>query len=301
MIVLANDGIEVKAKEALEALGFEVDTNKYEGDALLARLAEVDAIVIRSATKMRAEQIAAGAKGKLRLIVRAGVGMDNIDLPYAKEAGVSATNTPLASSNAVAELALAHIFSLSRHLHRSNVSMRAHKWMKKEYQGCEIEGKTLGIVGMGRIGKILAKKADALGMKVLYTNRRGRLDDIDFAEYRTFEEILGESDFISLHTPKVGDKALVGEEEIAAMKDGAFLINLARGGVIDETALLEALDSGKIAGAGLDVFSVEPIEDERILSHERISMTPHIGASTAEAQERIGENTVEIIKEFFNV
>lgn len=302
MIVLANDGIEESAKNALEALGFAVDTNKYTGEELLARLPEVDVVVIRSATTMGKEELDAGKSGKLQLVIRAGVGMDNIDARYAKEVGITATNTPAASSNAVAELALAHMLSLSRYLYISNVSMRKKKWLKNEYFGSEISGKTLGIVGIGNIGYALGEKAAALGMNVLYTNRRGDLGDaVPFAEFRSMEDLLRESDFVSLHTPKMGDRPLMGEEEIAMMKDGAYLINLARGGIVDEGALLKALDSGKLAGAGLDVYSVEPMEDERILSHEKISMTPHIGASTEEAQARIGGNIVQIVQEFYHV
>ncbi len=301
MIILANDGIEVSAKIALENLGYTVDTKKYIGNDLHQRLKEVDVLIVRSSTTVGREELDAGKEGKLKLVIRAGVGMDNIDRLYAREVGIVTTNTPAASADAVAELTLAHMISLSRYLHISNVSMRAHKWLKKEYQGREIGGKTLGIIGIGNIGHAVGEKAAALGMKVIYTNRQGDLGKaVPFAEYRTMEDLLRESDYVSVHAPKSGGKPLIGEAEFALMKDGAYLINLARGGVVDENALLKALDSGKLAGAGLDVFSVEPMQDERILSHEKISMTPHLGASTVEAQMRIGENIVQIVKEFFN-
>lgn len=293
MIILANDGIAASAKKTLEELGFEVDTNHYEGDELLKRLKEVECIVVRSATKMRDEQIDAGAEGKLKLIIRAGVGIDNINVAHAEEKGMIVRNTPTASSNAVAELALAHMLALPRNLHRSNRSMAKGEWLKKQYSGTEIMGKTLGIVGMGRIGKSLADKAKALGMTVIYYARHKK--DVDY-EYVTLDELLKRSDFISLHIPSV-DKPLIGKEELEKCKDGVYIINLARGGVVDEDALLDALDSGKVAGAALDCFAQEPCTNERLLQHDRVSITPHIGAATKEAQNRIGDVTVDIIKE----
>lgn len=293
MIILANDGIDKSAKEALEKLGYEVDTNKYEDDALLARLKEVDCIVVRSATKMRDPQIDAGAEGKLKLIIRAGVGVDNINVDYAKSKGIEVRNTPTASSNAVAELALGHMFALCRNIHRANRTMAAGGWEKKAYKGSEIMGKTLGIVGMGRIGACLAEKAKALGMDVIYHNRKSRNEDYEYVE---MDELLKRSDFISLNMPKT-DKPVLGKEEIAKMKDGAFVVNTARGGAIDEDALVEALDSGKLAGVALDGFVNEPADNEKILKHDRISMTPHIGAATDEAQARIGDVIIEIVKE----
>lgn len=293
MIILANDGIAKHAQEALEKLGFEVDTNKYEGDDLLKRLKEVDCIVVRSATKMRDPQIDAGAEGKLKLIIRAGVGLDNINLDYAAEKGIEVRNTPTASSNAVAELALGHMLALARNIHRANRTMAAGAWEKKAYRGTEIAGKTLGIIGMGRIGSALADKAKALGMDVIYHNRRSRNEDYEYVE---MDELLKRSDYISLNLPKT-DKPILGKEEISQMKDGAFIINTARGGAVDEAALVEALDSGKLAGVALDGFVNEPTDNEEIMKHDKISMTPHIGASTHEAQSRIGDVIVEIVKE----
>lgn len=293
MIILANDGIDKKAKADLEKLGFEVDSNKYEGDDLLARLKEVDCVVIRSATKMRDPQIDAGAEGKLKLIIRAGVGVDNINVDHAKEKGIEVRNTPTASSNAVAELALGHMFALCRNIHRANRTMAAGAWEKKAYQGTEIAGKTLGIIGMGRIGACLAEKAKALGMTVIYHNRSSRNEAYEYVE---MDELLKRSDFISLNLPKT-DKPVLGKEEIAKMKDGAFIVNTARGGAVDEEALVEALDSGKLAGVALDGFVSEPTDNEKILKHDKISMTPHIGAATAEAQARIGDVIVEIVQE----
>lgn len=293
-IILANDGLAQGAIAALEAKGHEVDTAKYEGEALLARLKEVDALIVRSATKVRAPQIEAAAAGKrLKLIIRAGVGLDNIDVADCEAKGIKVRNTPEASSNAVAELAMGQIFCLARHIHRANRSMAQGAWNKKAYAGTEVAGKTLGIIGFGRIGICLAEKAKALGMQVIYYKRSTRVEGW---EYRDLPELIQEADYISLNTPGT-DKPILGKEEIAQMKDGVYIVNLARGGVIDETALLEGIESGKIAGAALDCFSKEPLENEAIMHCDRLSLTPHIGAATKEAQDRIGEQIVSLVLE----
>lgn len=297
--ILANDGIESSAKQALEALGHTVDSTHYEGEELLRKLAEADICIVRSATKIRKEQLDAGKAGLLKLVIRAGVGIDNIDAEYAKTIGVEVTNTPAASSDAVAELALAHMLALSRNLYHSNITMRQGKWLKKEYEGTEIAGKTLGLLGFGRIAQSLGKKAQALGMNVIYTNRSGKRADAEEFQYVTFDELLTHSDFISCHIPFAGGAAIIGKDEIEKCKDGVFFVNTARGGVIDEDALVDAIESGKVRGAAIDVFNVEPTTNERLLQCERISLTPHIGAATKEAQGRIGGNIVDIIKERF--
>ena len=192
------------------------------------------------------------------------------------------------------------MFAVARFVGTSNYTMRNGEWNKKKYEGVELSGKTLGIVGMGRIGKSLANKATALGMKVVYNDAFGKVDGVEY-EFLDLKDLLKVSDFVSLHVPydkNVG--SLIGKEELAIMKDGAYLINCARGKVVDEEALLEALDSGKIAGAGIDVFEVEPNTNEALVNHPRVSCTPHIGASTMEAQERIGDEVVSVIKDFFN-
>lgn len=293
-LILANDGIDLKAKEALEALGHTVDTAKYEGDDLLNRLPEVDCVVIRSATTMGEEQIVAGAKGNLKLIIRAGVGIDNIDVETALEHKVSVRNTPEASSNAVAEVAFAHMLALCHHLYAANVTMRQGKWLKKEYVGSELLGKTLGLIGFGRIAKNLGQKAIAFGMDVIFTRRT----ETPLEGYRqtSFDEVIETADFISLHTPSIG-KPVLDQDAFSRMKDGVYIINTARGDLIDDDALLAALDSGKVAGAALDVFKKEPLTDERLWSHPKISLTPHVGAATKEAQARIGDVIVEIVKE----
>lgn len=299
--ILTNDGLENDAIEALEKAGIEVVNDHIEQDKLGEALKEFDAVVIRSATKLTKEVIEAEKGGKLKLIVRAGVGVDNIDLVAAKENGITVKNTPNASSNSVAELAIAHMFAVARFVNISNVTMRNGEWNKKKYKGTEINGKTLGIVGMGRIGRSLAKKATALGMKVIYTDLFGEQENLKY-KFVSLESLLKSSDFVSLHVPYDKTKgSLIGRDELALMKDGSYLINCARGKVVEEAALLEALNSGKIAGAGIDVFEEEPTKNEELINHPNVSVTPHIGASTKEAQRRIGEEVVDTIKVFFNI
>jgi len=297
--ILSTDGIESSAAKALTDLGFELVQQFYGENELPARTAEFDVIVVRSATKIRKPVIdAAAAAGRLKLIIRGGVGIDNIDADYAKEKGIEVRNTPNASSASVAELVIGHMFSLARFIYDANVTMREGKWEKKRYEGIELCGKTLGLIGMGRIGRCVAKLAGAIGMSVIYTNRTGPMPENEPFVYAPLEQLLAKSDFISLHTPKT-DSKIITAERIAMMKDGVFFINTARAALVDTQALLKALDSGKIAGAALDVFDEEPLKDAAIYKHPRISMTPHIGASTLEAQQRIGENIVSIISERF--
>ena len=298
--ILASDGIESSAEKALTALGFEVTQQFYNEDELPAKAAEYDVVVVRSATKIRKPTIDSAVKtGKLKLVVRGGVGVDNIDVAYAKEKGIDVRNTPNASSAAVAELVIGHMFSLSRFIYAANVTMRDGKWEKKHYEGIELAGKTLGLIGMGRIAHCAAKMASGLGMKVIYNKRSGSSPDYDPFTYVPIDELYAKSDFISLHIPKA-DSPLINAETISKMKDGVFIINTARANCIDTTQLLSALDSGKIAGAALDVFDEEPTKDERVYKHPKISMTPHLGGSTIEAQQRIGEDIVSIIREKFN-
>lgn len=302
-IILANDGIAESAKQELERLGYQVDTTKYEGESLHQRLKEVDCLVVRSATKVRQPEIDAAAEGgRLKLIIRAGVGIDNIDVDYAKQHGIEVTNTPAASSNAVAELVIGHMLSLARHIASANRSMARGEWLKKQYDGTEIMGKTLGIIGLGRIGRTLAEKAQALGMKVIY------FDLFRFEEgeaehgwaYKSMDEVLAEADYISLHLPFTGE-AVITEETFAKMKDGVYIIQAARGGVIDEEALVRAIESGKVAGAALDVFECEPLDKPELMNCDRLSLTPHIGAATQEAQDRIGDNIVSIVSSHFPI
>jgi D-3-phosphoglycerate dehydrogenase / 2-oxoglutarate reductase len=299
--ILITDGMEKSGVEQLKSLGFEVVEQFYEPEVLGEELKNFDALVVRSATKVRKPIIDKAAEsGRLKLVIRGGVGVDNIDVAYATEKGIKVTNTPNASSASVAELTIAHMFAVTRFLHISNVSMRAGKWDKKKYEGIELYGKTLGLVGFGRIAKEVAKRANALGMKVLYTDILGKAEGYDNFEFCSFADVLKKSDFISLHVPLDKEKgAVIGKEEIAMMKDGAYIINCARGGVVCEEALLAALNSGKLAGAGVDVFAEEPTKNMELVNHPKVSATPHIGASSIEAQTRIGEEIVSIIEEFF--
>jgi len=297
--ILANDGMQADAAKALEAKGFEVVTQHYEPEELAEKIKEFDVMTVRSATKVRQPIIDAAAEtGRLKLVIRGGVGIDNIDAEYAEAKGIKVTNTPKASSASVAELALAHMFSLARYVGISNVTMRDGQWNKKKYEGIELTGKTLGFIGMGRISRELARRAEALGMDIIYTDVLGKLDvPYEFADMAT---VLAKGDFVTLHIPAPADgKAVIGKDELALMKPTAFIINTARGGLIDEEALLDALDNDRLAGAAIDVFRTESAEDQRLISHAKISCTPHIGGSTKEAQKRIGGEIVDIISDFF--
>lgn len=299
--VLTNDGLQEAAIKSLKDAGVEVINTYIEKDKLGEALKEFDALVVRSATKVTEDILTSAQGGKLKLVVRAGVGVDNIDLIAAHDKGVTVKNTPNASSDSVAELVLAHMFSIARFVVISNVTMRNEEWNKKHYEGVELGGKTLGIIGMGRIGQSLARKATALGMKVVYTDLFGKQDSIPY-EFLSMEALLGTADFLSLHVPYDKNKgSLIGKDEFALMKDGVYLINCARGKVVDESALLEALDSGKVAAAGVDVFEEEPTLNTKLVNHPKVSVTPHIGAATKEAQERIGQEVASTIKEFFNI
>ena len=299
--ILASDGLDQSAVKALEEAGFETVLEHYGPDELPEKIGAFDALVVRSATKVRKPLIdQAVSSGRLKLIIRAGVGVDNIDVDYACEKGLTVKNTPNASSASVAELAVGHMFAAARHIHIANVTMRNGEWNKKQYKGIELSGKTLGLIGMGRIARETALRAQALGMQVIYTNRSGHKPEYEPFRHCTLDALLAESDFISLHLPKPqGEGYLIGERELSLMKDGAVLINTARGGLVDEDALCDALDSGKLSAAAVDVFAEEPANNRRLTSHPKVSVTPHIGASTKEAQLRIGREIVDIIKEFF--
>ena len=299
--ILVTDGMDKGAVKSLKELGYDVTEQFFNPEELKEKMQEFDAIIVRSATKVRKEIIDSALEtGKLKLIIRGGVGVDNIDVAYAESKGIKVRNTPKASSQSVAELVLGHMFSLARFVGIANVSMREGKWHKKQYKGIELEGKTLGIIGFGRIGQVLAKKAQALGMNILYTDILGVNKDFSGYEYVSFDKLIEESDFISLHVPRnKDDSPLIDKEKLAKMKDGVCLINCARGGVVDEKALLDALNSGKVAGAGIDVYCEEPTCNLELVKHEKVSATPHIGASTKEAQKRIGQEIITIIKENF--
>ena len=299
MRILVTDGMEKAAIAQLQANGHEVVEQFYEPDALGAALQEFDCVVVRSKTKVRANHIDEAIKGKLKLVIRGGVGVDNIDVAYAESKGVAVRNTPAASSESVAELALGHMFALARFIGIANVTIRNGEWNKKQYEGIEIAGKTLGLIGFGRISQALARRAEALGMKVVYNDFLGENKNFPQYTFMSQAELLKVADFVSLHIPMPADKkAVVGEAELATMKPTAYIINTARGGLVDEAALVKALDEGKLAGAALDVFVEEPTKNEALYKHPKVSVTPHIGGSTEEAQGRIGAEIVSIIESF---
>lgn len=312
--ILANDGIDAGGKERLEAAGIAVETNSIPQEELASKLNDFDGILVRSATKVRQDLI--DACPNLKFIGRGGVGMDNIDVAYARENGRVVENTPAASSHSVAELVFAHLLTGARFLHDANREMPVNgstdfKNLKKKYaKGIELKGKTIGIIGFGRIGQSVAKIALGMGLKVLAHDRSAMQVDVqlDIAE-QTFnvpinilglEEVLSGSDFITVHTPfGAGDKPLIDSKAFEKMKDGAFVIQCGRGGAVDESALLANLNSGKIAFAGLDVFENEPTPNQELLKHPNVSATPHIGGSTNEAQGRIGIEIADKIIQYF--
>ena len=311
MKILANDGIAQAGTDALSKAGFEVNTTTVAQDQLVDFINKnsITALLVRSATKVRRDLI--DSCPGLKLIGRGGVGMDNIDVAYAREKGLHVINTPAASSESVAELVFAHLYGGVRFLYSANRSMPLEgdsqfKALKKSYsKGIELRGKTLGIIGFGRIGQATARIALGVGMKVLYCDPfmesaqvvvsffDGQSVTFDFRA-STMDEVLRNADFITLHVP-AQKEYVIGKKEFGLMKSGAGIVNAARGGVIDEVALIEALESGKISFAGLDVFESEPTPEIKILMHPNISLSPHIGAATEEAQGRIGLELAEQI------
>ncbi len=298
--VLVTDGMDASAMETLRADGYEVVEQFYEPDQLGPALRDFDAVIIRSATKIKEPQIDAAKGGRLQLIIRAGVGVDNIAVPYAEAAGITVRNTPRASSNAVAELAMALLFSCARNLSAAGHTMREGKWEKKAYsKGFELSGKTMGVIGYGRIGQLVGQKGQALGMQVLsYVNRtKPEGCECETMRFVTPEEVLAQSDILVLCAPG-GEKPLVRPETLAQMKDGVVIVNVSRGSNVDEAALLAALESGKVRAAGLDVWADEKNPNWALASHPAVSCTPHIGAGTKEAQKRIGAELVDLVEGF---
>jgi D-3-phosphoglycerate dehydrogenase len=257
-----------------------------------------EVMVIRSRTKVRQPLIDKATN--LKAVIRAGVGLDNIDVDYAESKGVEVRNTPAASSNAVAELTIGYLFALARPIAEATASMKEGKWEKKRLTGTELAGKTLGLVGLGRIGSLVGEKANALGMDVLFYRRTDV--DVDFAAQVPLEELLQRSDYVSLHVPHTpGTHHIIGREEFATMKDGVRLVNCGRGGTVDEDALYDAIRSGKVAGAALDVYEDEAEERGRkLMQLPEVIGSPHVGAGTAEAKARVGEETARIAIEIAN-
>ena len=316
MKILANDGISASGVEKLKEGGFEVITNNVPQEELINYInsESITGILVRSATKVRQDII--DSCPSLKLIGRGGVGMDNIDVEYARGKGLSVINTPAASSGSVAELVIGHFFNVARGLHDSNKNMSSmghtdFKMLKKRYaKGIELRGKTLGIIGIGRIGQALASYALGLGMKVMATDRHNNPVSIPLnihghgevkvsIDISTMDEILSQSDFISVHVPaQANGHAVIGEKEIAKMKDGVILANASRGGVIDEKALIQACQNGKVKAAALDVFDNEPTPAIETLACNQFSLSPHIGAATMEAQDRIG---IELAQQIISI
>ncbi len=319
MKILANDGLSQEGITTLEKAGFEVRTTFVPQEQLIDYInnENIDALLVRSATKVRKDLF--DACSKLKFVGRGGVGMDNIDVEYGRSKGVKVMNTPGASSISVAELVIGHCFSLARFLHQANRKMVTEgnsnfKNLKKKYEaGSELRGKTIGIIGMGRIGQQTARYALGCGMKVVFFDRSTEEVTLNLEIFgagnvpvtlkRTdFNELLQTSDFISLHVPAQKDgSAVIGEAELKLIKPTAYIVNTARGGSVDEAALANALKDGKLAGAALDVFNNEPTPDPSLMTIEEISLTPHIGAATAEAQDRIGAEMASIIIEALSV
>ena len=311
MKILANDGISSKGKELLMAAGFTVITDKVEQDQLAKTVNEqgIEMILVRSATTVRKEVI--DACPHLKLIGRGGVGMDNIDVAYAREKGITVINTPASSSQSVAELVMGHLFSLSRFLQDSFKNMESGDFssLKKKYaKGIELRGKTIGIIGFGRIGQSLASYALGAGMDVIAVDQfttpvnisvpigLNNNFDVEITPTIDLQSVLGKLDYISLHVPKQADgSAVITANEFSKMKKGVIIVNASRGGVIDENNLLVALDEGVIGGVALDVYENEPNPRKDLLNHPKIACTPHIGAATLEAQDRIGEELAQLI------
>jgi len=312
MRVHANDGISAQAKKSLQEEGFTVTTEHHPQTELNAYLKKenVDVLLVRSATKVRRELI--DACPSVKLVGRGGVGLDNIDLAYCKDKGIPVINTPGSSSISVAELVMAHLFTLMRSLHKANRRMpaegRTHfKDLKKEYEkGFELRGKTLGVIGFGRIGQWTARYALGCGMRVIYVDSHATAEAIEVevggstvrvpVKMVTLNELLAQADAITLHVPAQKDgRPLIGATELALVKPSVILVNTARGGSIDEDALLVALKEGRIRGAALDVFVGEPEPRADLLQEPGLSLTPHIGAATAEAQGRVGDELADLI------
>lgn len=310
--ILINDGIHPSGKQRLEDSGIIVDTTNIPQELLAEKLNAYDGICVRSATKVRKELI--DASPNIKLIGRGGVGMDNIDVEYARSKGIEVINTPAASSRSVAELVFAHMLSASRFVHQANRQMpvegnTAFGALKKSFaKGVELGGKTLGVIGFGRIGQETAKIGIGMGMNIVAMDVFPDPVDLEcifgghnltvHIKKEPLESVLAKADFITIHTPFTGIP-IIGKSEFEMMKDGVILVNASRGGTLDEDALINALDSGKVAHAALDVFENEPKPNQAILDHKKISLSPHIGASTLEAQERIGLELADQIIRYF--
>jgi D-3-phosphoglycerate dehydrogenase / 2-oxoglutarate reductase len=300
MKVLISDPVDAKAVQTMRDAGLEVDVrDDITPDDLLTAIPQYDAIVVRSRTKATAAVIDAGKN--LKVIVRGGVGVDNIDVAHAKEKGVKVMNTPAASSISVAELTIGYMFAMARQIPQMTASMKAVKWEKKKFEGSEVCCKTLGLIGAGRIGHEVAKRAKGLGMDVVIYDPYLSQEAADELGVKcvSLAEVLANADYISIHTPLTDEtRNMINTQSIAKMKDGVRIINCARGGIIDENALVEALQTGKVAGAALDVYAEEPLKDPKLYEQPNVIGSPHVGAATVEAQDRIGSEVAKILIDF---
>lgn len=292
--ILLTDGLEENGKEILRKSAEVVENPTITADELLNVVSEYDALIVRGRTKVTAAVLAAGTK--LKVVGRAGVGVDNIDLNAAKEHKITVVNSPTATSVAVAELTLGLMLSVVREIPRADAGLKAGKWLKKELEGTELCGKTLGVIGFGRIGAGVGARAKAFDMKVLGYDPLLPADEIQKrgGEPVSLDDLLKQADMITMHIPLTNDsRGMLNDAAFAKMKQGVYIVCAARGGVIDETALLAALNSGKVAGAALDVFATEPAGLTELVSHPKVIGTPHIGAQTVEAQTRAAHDISE--------
>ena len=313
--ILANDGIDEKSKSKLEKMGHTVYVEKINQEQLIdAGLQDFDCIIVRSATTLDGTILEAntGGDSKLRLVIRAGVGLDNIDIKSAESLGLTIRNTPNASTNAVVELTIAHLISNSRSFIGANLDMREGKWTKKNLVGTELSGKNLGLIGFGRIAKGVARIAQTLGMKVhtydpFVTDQQSNESDVTFHD--TIDSLFSSCSHISVHCAMTSEtKGMVNAGLVRRMPDispngvrcGRHIVNCSRGGIVNEDDMLELLESGFLTSLGIDVFENEPNANPKLSAHRSVSSTPHIGAATIEAQERIGEEIVSIVSSFFN-
>ena len=296
MKILVCDKTESDAIEKMRLAGLTVDTNfEVTPEELPNVLPNYDGCVVRSRTKIRQPLI--DVCPNLKIIVRGGVGLDTIDAEYARSKGITVVNTPKASSVSVAELAIGFMFMLARNLYKASATMKAEKWEKKAFEGDEIGGKTLGLIGIGNIGKEVAKRAAALGMTVLAYDPY--VKEAEGVKLVTLDDVLAKSDYISLHLPKTKESAgMIGKAQFGKMKTGVRIINCARGGIIDDATLYEALTGGKVAGAAMDVYNEEPPADWKLAKLDNVICAPHIGAATKEAQGRVGAEVAEKLIEF---
>jgi len=304
MKILVTDKMAEEAIQVLKDAGHDVTFDEMDGNTLLKEISKYDALMVRGRTKATTEIVKAGAEGNLKIIGRAGVGVDNIDIETAAKQGIKVVNAPTGSTQSVAELAVAHMLSLARFIPKSDVSMKKGEWIKKQLKGSELNGKNLGLIGSGHIAQYVSKIANGFGMKVMVysphcTDEKAKKMDATRVD---LEELLKKSDFVSLHIPHTKESHyLLNMKTLSLMKTGAYLINCARGGVVDENALYEFLKEGKIAGAAMDVFETEPPQDNKLLMLDNVVLSPHIGASTKEAQIRAGticaEQILKVLKD----